>query len=249
MRYILFNTGNREVKLRMNIEHTLILERYKQITPYNLISYIYEHKLEEEMTMYILKEALAPYTDEYDSLESVSEIVDEYFDNGGNWWTLNNVLILVFQEAGFYDKLDEEDEEKDIPDDITMEKITMQMLKVCLEAGIVEDDFWEMTYKEIVNYMKAYKKRREVEFKELVTINHLLGDLIGMSVSRLFSKDAKYPSVVEMFPNLYKEEQEALKEQKQKELNERIKANMMAFGAAYKNNKELKEIYKDELND
>ena len=94
--------------------------------------------------------------------------------------------------------------------------------------------------------MNAYRRRKEAEFKESVTVNHLLGDLVGVSVSRLFSKEAKYPSVVEMFPNLYKEEQEALKEQKQKELNERIKANMMAFGMAYKNNNELKEIYKED---
>ena len=251
MRYVLFDTGERELKLRMNIEHTLVLERYKGITPYNFITQVYENKFDEEITMYILKEALAPYTDDYNSIELVGALVDEYFNNGGSWWTLNNILLLVFQEAGFYDRPesvdDKNDDEKVSSEDVTIHDIVKHMMEICLEAGLDEDDFWEMTYKEISNYIVAFRKRKETEFKNALIINHALGDLIGISVGRLFSKDANYPSVIELYPNVFVEEQEELKEQKQKELNERIKANMIAFGMAYKNNNELKEIYGEEL--
>lgn len=252
VRYVLFNTGIREVKLRMTIEHTVIIERYKQITPYSLINNIYENTIDEETSMYILKEALAPYTNGYNSLESVSELVDEYFDHGGSWWTLNTLILTVFQEAGFYDSpSNDANEIKDdsiSSDEITMEKLAKSMLTACLEAGLSEDSFWNMTYREIVGYMTAYRKRKEAEFKESIKINHLLGDLIGTSVSRIFSKEVKYPSVVELFPELYEEESKLLEKQKEQELNERIKANMMAFGMAYKNNKEVKEVLtKDEF--
>lgn len=218
MRYILFNSGVREYKLRLTIEHVLILERYKNITPYNFITYAYNDEIDMEMTIYILKEALAPYKDEYDSIESVGDIYDEYIDNGGDKYALNGILITVFQEAGYYDAPEEEDNKEEVKsDDITMEKLTKDMLKACLDAGMDENEFWDSTYREILNYMRSYKRRRELEYKEIISTNHILGDMIGLSVSRLFSKEAKYPSVVEMFPSLYKEEQEALKEQKRSE--------------------------------
>ena len=245
MRYILFNTGEREFKLRMSIEHALILERYKNITPYNFITYAYNNEIDMEMTLYILKEALAPYKNEYDSIESVGDIADEYFDNGGDQYSLNGVHNAVFQEAGYYDAPEEENKKEDevSSDDITMEKLSKDMLKVCLEAGMDENEFWDSTYREVINYMNAYRDRREIAFKDTITANLILGDLVGISVSRLFSKEAKYPSVLEMFPKLFGEEGEKmLKEQKEKELNERIKANMLAWGAHFKaKNNENKE--------
>ena len=248
MRYILFDTGTREFKLRMTVEHALILERYKSITPYNFITYAYNNEIDMDMTIYILKEALAPYKNEYDSIESVGDIIDEYFDNGGDLYALNGVLISVFQEAGYYDAPEEGKKEEVSSEDVTMEKLTKDMLKACLEAGMDENEFWDSTYREVLNYMRAYRERRELEFRDTITTNHILGDLIGISVSRLFSKDAKYPSVLEMFPKLFGEEGEKLvKEQKEKELNERIKANMLAFGAAFSSKQEVKKIQEEEM--
>lgn len=75
-------------------------------------------------------------------------------------------------------------------------------------AGIKIDEYWELTYGEINMYIKAYNMRKEEELKQQLTVAHAQADLIGASVARLMDSNAKYPTLFDAFPDLFKQEKE-----------------------------------------
>lgn len=54
--------------------------------------------------------------------------------------------------------------------------------------------------------IQAYNDRLEYETKQKAVNTYILADLIGASVGRLLDKNAKYPRLWEVFPDLFEEE-------------------------------------------
>lgn len=72
-----------------------------------------------------------------------------------------------------------------------------------MEAGIDPIIYWDMTYQEIETGIKAYNKRLKRDLEVKASMDYKLADLIGVSISRLFSKDVKYPSIDKAYPNVF----------------------------------------------
>jgi hypothetical protein len=67
-----------------------------------------------------------------------------------------------------------------------------------VEAGIDAREYWLYTIKEINITLEGYKKRLATR----AAMDYKMVDLIGSSVGRLLSKDAKFPSMAEAYPGL-----------------------------------------------
>jgi len=82
-----------------------------------------------------------------------------------------------------------------------------------VEAGIDAREYWFYTIKEINVTLEGYKKRLATR----AAMDYKMVDLIGSSVGRLLSKDAKFPSITEAYPGLFdagrSEEQEKQEEE------------------------------------
>lgn len=73
---------------------------------------------------------------------------------------------------------------------------------------------------EISRYFKAYSVREEQRVKEQSSQLYLLANLIGLSNARIASEKAKFPSIEDVYPNLFEEE---VYEMRTRQSEERIK--------------------------
>ena len=74
-----------------------------------------------------------------------------------------------------------------------------QYLQPAINVGLSEFDFWEMTKAEIERYLEGAVWRE----KQKAQHNYVLADLVGASVARIMSSDAKYPPIEEVYPSLF----------------------------------------------
>lgn len=215
MRYSLLYLNNKELKLRLNIENCVLLEKQLNKNPYDVLINITQFNAKIKDIKLFLKYSLK----EYHSDLSVNDIYEELIDNGYNQIDISYILIDVFKEAGFFDKYDEEsideDEEnrayseEDSKDPInSLNMLFLNLLESALYYGIEEKDYWNMTYGEAVRSIKAKAKKEKDEYKQKLTSDYALANLIGVSVGRLLSKDAKMPDLYDCYPELFKEEAE-----------------------------------------
>ena len=64
-----------------------------------------------------------------------------------------------------------------------------------------------MTIAELMRLIES-KKRTQIRLaKEQASANYTLADLIGRSISRIYSSSAKYPTIAEVYPNLFTQEE------------------------------------------
>ena len=87
-----------------------------------------------------------------------------------------------------------------------MEDVFELLLEQALEYDVGAIHFWDMTYGEIVATLRAKKRKELRDFKQAISLNHSLADLIGSSVGRLMDKNAKFPTLEEAYPNLFTRE-------------------------------------------
>lgn len=82
-----------------------------------------------------------------------------------------------------------------------------------MSYGLTEADFWSMTFAEIERAIKAKKQqeKRKAEF------DHILANLIGLSVARIYNKSNTYPTLAEAYPSLFDRVAEAEDLQKKKD--------------------------------
>lgn len=116
-----------------------------------------------------------------------------------------------------------------------------------MEYGLSEFDFWNMTIAEIKRYVEAKKKIQEREAKEKAANDYVLADLIGRSISRIYSASAKMPQIGEVYPHLFdNEEIEEQRQQKKEELSIlRFKQFAQSHNQKYKgkvNNKDERTV-------
>lgn len=83
-----------------------------------------------------------------------------------------------------------------------------------------EHEFWEMTFAELDRAIDSYKRKRKLEAQEKAHYDYILGDLIGRSLSRIYSSDARYPQIYDVYPSLFdKESIEEAQQQRTMELS------------------------------
>lgn len=72
------------------------------------------------------------------------------------------------------------------------------MFPLACRAGIDAREFWYYTLLELNTTVLAYRNNIELRAR----MDYKLADLIGASVGRLLSKDAKYPTFEQAYPGL-----------------------------------------------
>ena len=82
-----------------------------------------------------------------------------------------------------------------------------QLLDLCLDIGITEFDYWDMTFGEILRRLDSYERVKKREMREKAGFYYTLADLIGISAGRIMSDKVKYPEIYEAFSSLFTEEE------------------------------------------
>lgn len=73
-----------------------------------------------------------------------------------------------------------------------------ELFPFAIEAGIDAREYWYYSIPEINATIAANRKKLEIKAR----MDHKLADLIGASVGRLLSNNAKFPSPAEAYPGL-----------------------------------------------
>lgn len=88
-----------------------------------------------------------------------------------------------------------------------------EWLNNCLDFGITEANFWEMTLAEINRALASKKRQLENEQRIQASFDYILADMIGRSVSRVYSSSNRMPDISTMYPTLF--DSEEIQHQKQ----------------------------------
>lgn len=86
------------------------------------------------------------------------------------------------------------------------------MLPTALEIGISVNEYWDLTYGEILLYIDTYNQKQITEMKHQALMDYKLAELIGCAFG------GKFPTLYETYPSLFEEEakQEKIEIQKQR---------------------------------
>ena len=94
-----------------------------------------------------------------------------------------------------------------------MHDIAFSLLQPCINLGLDEEKFWDMTVAELNRYMNGGIWR----IKQRASLDYALANLIGISASRMMSSEVKYPSLEEAYPELFAAELKAEQKRIQEE--------------------------------
>lgn len=111
-----------------------------------------------------------------------------------------------------------------------------------LDSGISEYEFWNMTLIELERAIASKRRMEKLRAKEKASYDYVLANLIGQSVARIYSKDAKYPEIYEAYPSLF--DREVVEESRQEKINEISAIRFKQFAASFNSNFN-KEVRKD----
>lgn len=117
----------------------------------------------------------------------------------------------------------------------------MKWLKTALDFGIPEKDFWDMTFAELERAAESKIRVKKIEEQEKASFDYILADLIGRSISRIYSSSATYPEISEAYPTLF--DSREIQERKQQQKAELSALRFRQFAASY--NKRFKGGGKD----
>lgn len=186
------------------------------------------------------------------TIDDAYDIFDAYIDNVGDVGSFLNTLVKLFTDMGFisgdddyYEEVvkeeanNESNNEDVIEEELTLETRFKRLLIKCLEAGITEEFFWNSTYGEMLRYMKAYSNRLLRERQDRAYFDYQLSNLIGISVSRLFSSNGKFPEIHEAYPSIFEppSQEELMNLEAMK-----MKARMIEYTEHHNAQQQIKEI-------
>lgn len=78
------------------------------------------------------------------------------------------------------------------------------MLKNALDLGLSEREFWEMTIGELNRYVDSRHRVELEEAKEKASLNYVHALLVGKAVAACLDGGVQYPSIHEIYPQLFK---------------------------------------------
>lgn len=98
-----------------------------------------------------------------------------------------------------------------------------------------------MSLAELYRAVKSKQRVKLQQQKEKAAFDYILADLIGRSVARLYSSNAKLPEITEVYSGLF--DTQELREKRQKQVEELSALRFKQFAQAY--NKKFKEVGKE----
>lgn len=122
------------------------------------------------------------------------------------------------------------------------EKYAYKWLEIALDYGIDETNYWNMTLAEVIRAIESKKRQQKLQAQERASYDYILADLIGRSVSRIYSNSTRLPQIYEVYPTLFDGvEMEEQKQQKQMEISA---IRFKLFAQSY-NKKHTTEVAKE----
>lgn len=122
-----------------------------------------------------------------------------------------------------------------------MSKKIYKWLEIALDYGIKEVEFWDMTIDELGRAIDSKKRLRERDLQEKASFDHILADLIGRSIARLYSSSAKYPEISDIYTTLF--DKQEIDEKRKEKIAELSAARFRRFANSF--NTKYKEVAKD----
>lgn len=97
-----------------------------------------------------------------------------------------------------------------------------------------------MTLAEVERAVESKKRVQKMEAREKANFDYILADLIGRSISRIYSSSAEMPNIADIYPSIFDKEEveEAIQEKK----NELFAARLKQFAQSH--NKKIEEVAK-----
>lgn len=129
----------------------------------------------------------------FDDIESPYMLIIALYEEAGIIDTKQNSNVSQEQETTSKDELEDNEPQ-------TFEEMTNDMLVQCLAIGLSRQEFYQSTLKEITQCVESYKQQQQSKMEEQAYFDWQLANLIGVSVARLLSKEAKYPKLEEAYP-------------------------------------------------
>mgnify|MGYP001772072309 CR=1 FL=1 len=115
-------------------------------------------------------------------------------------------------------------------------------LESALDWGITEVDFWSMTLAELDRAIESKKRVQKAEAQEKASFDYILADLIGRSISRIYSSSNQIPDISEIYPTLF--DSQELEEKKSAKKAELSALRFKQFAHSYNKNFNEKEVAK-----
>ena len=123
------------------------------------------------------------------------------------------------------------------------ENYAYKWLESALDYGIDETNYWDMTLAEVIRAIESKKRQQKLQAQERASYDYILADLIGRSVSRIYSNSTRLPQIYEVYPTLFDGvEMEEQKQQKQMEISA---IRFKLFAQSY-NKKHTAEVEKEQ---
>ena len=98
-----------------------------------------------------------------------------------------------------------------------------------------------MTLAELERLVESKKRTQKVQAQERASYDYILADLIGKSISRIYSSSAHMPEISEVYPTLF--DTKEIEIQKQEKKAELSALRFKQFANSY--NKKFKEVQRE----
>lgn len=107
--------------------------------------------------------------------------------------------------------------------------------------GLTEWQFWDMTLAELERHSNSYQRVQKKKAQEKALADYRLADLMGYSIARLYSNEAKYPEIYDVYPAIF--DKDAIEEAREKERNKQTDSWLREFAKSF--NKSIAKEGKD----
>lgn len=116
-----------------------------------------------------------------------------------------------------------------------------QLLDLSLDLGIDEFTFWEMNLEELIRAITSKQRTKRKEAEEKAMSDYLLADMIGRSVARVYSSDAKMPEIYDVYPTLFNKDEieEARERHRMEESLKKFKDFAVSFNERFVKGEEI----------
>ena len=178
----------------------------------------------------------------FDNIENPYELIINLYEEAGLIDTKQNSNVSQEQETTSKNELEDNEPQ-------TFEEMTNDMLVQCLAIGLSRQEFYQSTLKEITQCVESYKQQQQSKMEEQAYFDWQLANLIGVSVARLLSKEAKYPKLEEAYPFINGTEDKPKLDEHGMTAEERQTNAMIYEWALAMADKQAKKKAKEELNE
>lgn len=117
-----------------------------------------------------------------------------------------------------------------------------ELLATCLEGGMAEETFWDLSVAEIRRWLTAWEKREKRSIQRTARESYALATMIGAAVSKVLG-GSQFPDIETFYPSLFTEDKPA-EEKKEPEMDAKTAAsvaNIMNFARAWNRKKEAED--------